>query len=330
MIKTDVIIIGTGSIALKHASIIKEFYPDLDITLYNYRKRVFYKQKKIDKKILSLFSNITDDHSLILPYTNKSFAIIASPPSYHLEHASLFAKKKFHILCEKPLTDKKGQLKNLIKLLNQNNLSSHVGYNMRFLESINFLKKIIDKKIFGRILSSNIAVHTNFTTWRPNKLYTKTSTAIRSLGGGVVNELSHEIDYMNHIFGCPVAQQSVVHKRKKICIDVHDTCNARFLYPEFKVDVSLDMLSSTEKRTCYIIFEKANILLNFKTNIMHIFKSKREESVYTFAKGMADTYIDQIEYFVKKIKYKKINETDISSYSVLTKSLLKINNTSND
>jgi len=330
LIKTDIVIIGTGSIALKHASIINEFYPDLDITLYNYRKRVFNKQKKTDKKILSLFRNITSDHLQILPYADKSFAIIASPSSHHIKHALLFAKKKFHILCEKPLTDKKSLLKNLIKVLNQNTLSSHVGYNMRFLESISFLKNIINKKIFGNILSSNISVHTDFTTWRPNKLYKKTVTAQKSLGGGVVNELSHEIDYMNHIFGRPIAQKSVVHKSNKLHLDVYDVCNARFLYSEFKVDVSLDMLSSAEKRTCYIIFEKANVLLNFRTNIMHILKIKGEDSVYSFTKGMTDTYIDQIKYFIKKIKNKTTNETDISSYTVLTKSLLRMNNASND
>ena len=236
----------------------------------------------------------------------------------------------FYTYLWKPLTDKKSLLKNLIKVLNQNTLSSHVGYNMRFLESISFLKNIINKKIFGNILSSNISVHTDFTTWRPNKLYKKTVTAQKSLGGGVVNELSHEIDYMNHIFGRPIAQKSVVHKSNKLHLDVYDVCNARFLYSEFKVDVSLDMLSSAEKRTCYIIFEKANVLLNFRTNIMHILKIKGEDSVYSFTKGMTDTYIDQIKYFIKKIKNKTTNETDISSYTVLTKSLLRMNNASND
>lgn len=329
MIKTDVVIIGTGSIALKHASIINEFYPDLDIILYNYRKRVFSKQKKNDKKILSLFNNIIDDHSEIQPYAQQSFAIVASPASHHIEHALLFAKKKFHILCEKPLTNKTSQLKNLINVLNQNNLSSHVGYNMRFLESLTFLKNIIDKKIFGNILSSNISVQTNFTTWRPNKVYKKTSTALRSLGGGVVNELSHEIDYMNYIFGQPNFQKSVVHKSKKLDLDVYDICYARFLYSKYKVDVSLDMLSAIEKRICYIKFDKANVLLNFKTNIMHILKIKGEDSAYFFEKDMNDTYIDQIKYFMKKIKNKITNKTDISSYAVLTKSLLRMNNTPN-
>ena len=330
MTKTDVVIIGTGSIALKHASIINELYPDLDITLYNYRKRVFSKQKKIHKKILSLFKNIIDEHLEILPYSNRSFVIVASPSSHHIEHALLFAKKKFHILCEKPLTNKTSQLNNLIKVLNQNNLSSHVGYNMRFLESLAFLKNIIDKKIFGNILSSNISVLTNFTKWRPNKPYKKTSTALRSLGGGVVNELSHEIDYMNYIFGQPNFQKSVIHKSKKLSLDVYDKCNARFLYPKYKVDVSLDMLSSIEKRICYIKFEKANVLLNFKTNIMHILKIKGENTTYFFKKDMSDTYVDQIKYFMKKIKNKIINKTDISSYIKLTKSLLRMNNNPNE
>ncbi len=329
MIKTDVLIIGTGNIALKHASVICKLYPNLDISLYNYRNRVFNKQKKKDKEILSSFKHITNDHSKIQPCSYKSFAIIASPASLHTKHAVLFAKKNFHILCEKPLTSNMRYLRDLIKVLNRNNLSSHVGYNMRFLQSIIFLKKTIDKNLFGKILSSNISVCTDFTEWRPNKFYKETSTASKSLGGGVVNELSHEIDYMNYLFGQPLAQESVVYKSNKLKLEVNDVCNARFSYPGFKVNVYLDMLSSIEKRICYIQFENAKVLLNIKNNTIVIIENKGREKVYSFSKNMSNTYEDQIKYFIKKIKDKIINETDIVNYFTLTKNLLKINNISN-
>ena len=325
MIYTDVVIIGTGDIALKHATIIKKLYPRFNITLYNYRSRKFNKNKITDKIILSTFNNITTDHCDISSNDKKSFAIIASPPSHHVKHSLLFAKKKFHIFCEKPLTDKINSLKNLNQLLEKNNLISHVGYNMRFLESMKFLKNIIDKKIYGKILQSNISVFTNFISWRPDRNYTNTSTASKSLGGGVINELSHEIDYMYYLFGKPISQKSNAHKNKYSSLDVMDSCYARFIYPTFKVDTTIDMLASINKRICHITFQRARVLLNFNSNTMYIFKNNSRHEIHLFKKGIIDTYIDQIKYFIKKIENKIKNDTDIHNYKTLSECLSIMN-----
>ena len=322
--KTDVVIVGTGNIAFKHASIVRKLYPKKSISLYNYRKKVFSKKDISDYKISNIFNSILDENDEVIPNNIGSFAIIASPASHHIKHSSIFAKKKFHILLEKPLMSENTLLNNLTRDLKRNNLISHVAYNMQFLSCMIMLKKILMKKLYGNPLHCNITALTNFIKWRPNKNFKKTVTASRSLGGGVVNELSHEIDYMKYLFGYPISYEFSCNKSNKLKLDIEDSCNSRFLYKNMIVNISLDILSSIDKRTCCIQFEHAFVLLNIQKNIIQVFKDNEIYKTYNFDKNMQDTYIDQIKHFVKRIKNNIHDEHEIINYIPLTKILLSM------
>ena len=98
--------------------------------------------------------------------------------------------KNKKILVEKPLFHKNYNLK--IK-----NNKVFVGYNLRFHPVITFIKKYIKNK---NIFLSNITCRSYLPNWRKNTSYTKSNSAKKSYGGGVLLELSHEIDYINWIF----------------------------------------------------------------------------------------------------------------------------------
>ena len=323
--KTDVVIVGTGNIAFKHASIIRKLYPKKIISLYNYRKKVFSKKDINDYKISNIFNSILNENDEVIPKNIDSFAIIASPASHHIKHSLIFAKKKFHLLLEKPLTSENIRLNNsLVGDLKRNNLISHVAYNMQFLSCMIMLKNILTKKLYGKPLHCNITALTNFINWRPNKSFKNTVTASRLLGGGVVNELSHEIDYMKYLFGYPISYEFSCNKNNKLKLDIEDSCNGRFLYKNMKVNMSLDILSSIDKRTCCIQFEHAFVLLNIQKNIIQVFKDNQIYKTYSFDKNMKDTYVDQIKYFVKRIKNSIHDEHEVTNYIPLTKILLSM------
>ena len=42
--KTDVVIVGTGNIAFKHASIVRKLYPKKSISLYNDKKEKLFQE----------------------------------------------------------------------------------------------------------------------------------------------------------------------------------------------------------------------------------------------------------------------------------------------
>ena len=73
-----------------------------------------------------------------------------------------------------------------------------VGYNMRFHPVIQYLKKEIGKRKIN-FISINLSSY--LPNWRKNIDYKKSNSAKKIFGGGLLLELSHELDYIRWIFG---------------------------------------------------------------------------------------------------------------------------------
>lgn len=73
-----------------------------------------------------------------------------------------------------------------------------VAYNLRFHPLIQKLRELVAGR---NILSVNAYVGQYLPTWRPAEDYRKSYSASRTKGGGVLRDLSHELDYLTWLFG---------------------------------------------------------------------------------------------------------------------------------
>jgi predicted dehydrogenase len=73
-----------------------------------------------------------------------------------------------------------------------------VAYNLRFHPVIQKLHKFLNRK---EIYSIQVYVGQYLPDWRPGSDYTKYYSASKDMGGGVLRDLSHELDYMNWLCG---------------------------------------------------------------------------------------------------------------------------------
>ena len=172
------LVIGYGSIGKKHAKILKSLKEVDEVVVLTSQQRIPY------RKISSLNE---------IKRLNPFYIIIASPTNKHYEQLRFleknFSKKK--ILVEKPLFEKKFNLK-----IKKNKV--YIGYNLRFNPLIIFIKKIL-KKVNIIFVSAYCGYH--LPHWRKNIPYTKSYSSSKIKGGGVILDLSHEIDYITYIFG---------------------------------------------------------------------------------------------------------------------------------
>ena len=67
-------------------------------------------------------------------------------------------------------------------------------------------------------------------SWRPNSDYTKSVSAIKKLGGGVLLELSHDIDYLVWLFGNVKWVNSTIHRQGNLKIDTEDTAHVTLCF----------------------------------------------------------------------------------------------------
>jgi predicted dehydrogenase len=144
--KTKILICGLGSIGQRHArNLIFLGY----LNIFALRTRNLPLPPDLKKiKIISSF----DEAKKLTP--NVTF--ITNPTSLHTKYAIEFANIGSHLFIEKPLSDTLTGMDKLEKIVNKNKLIAMVGYNFRFHPQIIEMKKIIDKKIIGKILTVNV------------------------------------------------------------------------------------------------------------------------------------------------------------------------------
>ncbi len=198
--KKKILIIGYGSIGKRHAKILKKIKEVSKIyILTNQSCRGFIQIRNINK-----IKDIDPDYIVISSKTNDHYK--------HLKFLENNLSDKI-ILVEKPL------FKNFTKLKIYKN-QVFVGYNLRYHPILIYIKNFIKYK---KIYSVNINCQSYLPSWRKNINYSNSNSARKKYGGGVLLELSHELDYIQWIFKkISKVNYAVLKKVSNLDIDTED------------------------------------------------------------------------------------------------------------
>ena len=232
--------------------------------------------------------------------------LICSPASNHSDDIKITIKKGFNIFVEKPLMTNRNRISSLVNTVSKTNKITHIGYNMRFTNRIDFIKKKIFANKISNIKSVHINVFTDFRKWRHNKNYEETVSFSKDLGGGVINELSHEVDYMIYLFGKPKSVKVYKIDQHKLKSDVELNIKAIFkFHNNLNINFCANMLSSVNERKCVISTKNENIIINHLANQIKI--SGKKNSIIRFKDSVNDSYMKEVKYIFKCISKCKIN-----------------------
>lgn len=174
-----ILIIGFGSIGKRHYDVLSKisFVETVDLVT----------KQDIDSAVC--YKNL----QAVIDIDRYDYFVISSETSRHFEQLKFLEENVINklILCEKPLFDSKKDFK--IK-----NNKVFVGYVLRFHP---LLKKLRDLMRDEDIILANAKCGQYLPNWRPNTDYKSCYSAKKELGGGVLLDLSHEIDYMQWLCG---------------------------------------------------------------------------------------------------------------------------------
>tara|TARA_B100001250_G_scaffold300104_1_gene261813 strand:- start:50328 stop:51308 length:981 start_codon:yes stop_codon:yes gene_type:complete len=296
-----IVIIGSGDIALRHGLNIKKIIPKADIYLLTEKARFSNQKKKIFSFVSEFLFNENDSLDL-----SPDAVIICSPSTKHLQQASVYASRGIALFIEKPLAHSLDELDMLKELIIENKTITMIGYVLRFNKSLNALKKFISNKGIGRISSIRSRASSYLPLWRPNVNYSESVSSNEHLGGGVVLELSHEIDYLRWIFGEPEVLFSYCDRLSLLDINVEDYA---FYLMNFKdksgkgaiCELTIDFFSPKTIRQCEVIYDKGIIVWDGVSNTLkhRAFKSKNETIIYQGNKSDNDSmYLDEMTHFL--------------------------------
>lgn len=245
------IIIGGGSIGKRHSKNLNEI--------------------GIATRIVDVDEIDNIDQILLEKY---DFGFVCSPNVFHIQHCLKLAEHNIPIFCEKPFyTDRTG-VDQLLKIVNSKNLTTMVGCNLRFTDSV----KSIDKNT--PYISAYFGY--NLKKWRPNTNHLESYSANKSLGGGILLDCIHELDYLFYKFGEIKEIEFDKYKLTDITNDTEDLVRGKIDFRSgTKASFSLNYLSENYTRY-YDIIEK-DIIKRVNLKIDN------------------DMYKKQIEYFVQKV-----------------------------
>lgn len=193
------LVIGYGSIGKRHADILNSMDTISNVAVLSSQYHLPY------ETITSLEE---------IPKLNPNYIVVASNTALHYKQL-VFLENYLNgkkILVEKPLFDVFDDLK--IK-----NNQVFVGYNLRFHPIMQLIKeKIVDRNLW------NIQVFCGsyLPDWRPGRDYRETSSAKHETGGGVLLDLSHELDYIQWILGPIDIEYAVSNKVSDLKIETDD------------------------------------------------------------------------------------------------------------
>jgi predicted dehydrogenase len=297
------LIVSLGSIGRRHLSNLRCLRPDAQIGVLRLHSSVAAGDMPDGADVQ--FSSI----QAAIDFGPQA-AIIAGPSSTHLAVASHLAGADVALFIEKPIADKIDGLADLLEQCTRKKLPVMTGYNLRFLPSLMEAKRIVGSGMLGDVLSVRAEVGQYLPDWRPASRYQETVSAQSALGGGVLLELSHEIDYLYWMFGLPDWVTARGGRYSSLDIDVEDVAEICLEYanPKRLVSIHLDFLQRAPMRGCKFIGTRGTLIWNGITDSLDLYRDTeaRWEHIDTFA--MADRnsmYMDELSHFLDCVATKK-------------------------
>lgn len=234
-------------------------------------------------------------------------AIIANPAVFHMRFAIPLANIGTHLLIEKPLATSIKEAKELLRIHDQKNAIVMCGYNLRYLSSLNHLRLLVQRESIGKVFSIRSEVGQRLQDWRPQVDYRTTVSAIRKLGGGVLFELSHEIDYLMWLFGAINWVFATLTTQSDLDIDVEDTAHILFGFNrksnghQIIANLTMDYIRSDPTRTCVITGELGTLKWDALNNTIHIYRSDKTGWELLFDAPKEDTYYAEWTCFLNAV-----------------------------
>jgi len=296
-----VLVVGFGSIGKRHVRIVKSLYPKIKIVVLRHS---YCEDSDIEK--FGLFDCVISIESAL--EFKPDVAIIANPATKHLKVAQVLASSGIHLLVEKPISASTNGVQSLINTCEKKSLVLMTAYNLRFQKSLIAFSNYIRQQKIGDVLLVKAEVGQALPSWRPDSDYRKTVSAQKSLGGGVLLELSHEIDYLSWIFGDIVWVKAHISRQSDLEIDVEDTANIILGVNsnnkrDVVVSLNMDFIRCDSTRQCMAIGDKGS--LRWDANIGEVAwfpKNGKEWSTLFLQTTDRDyTYTEEIKYFFSKV-----------------------------
>lgn len=247
--------------------------------------------------------------------------LICTPPRDHVATASLALEAGCHLLIEKPLSDSLDGVDDLLALARAKECMILMGYNLRFHRGMRKVKALLETNTIGRILAIRAEFGYYLPNWRPRQDYRTNYSARADLGGGIILDATHEIDYVRWLAGEVESIACMAGHLSRLEMDVEDVAVLTLrLQGGALADVHLDCVQQDYSRGCRIIGEKGTLTWDFRLKPVegeylregvHLFLSDEKQwKRMAPASDLNEMYQEELLHFLSCVRGETAPEVD--------------------
>lgn len=284
------LIIGLGSIARKHISVLQKNFPNIELHALRSNKNA--------QSLPGIKNHFSYEEIDFAP----TFILICGPTHQHSDVIKNCLRYNCPLFIEKPLSHQSNTLTDLKALLDQKSIRTYVACNLRFLNCLQFVHDHLKKQNI-KVNEVNIYCGSDLSKWRKDADYRHSYSAHADQGGGVHLDLIHELDYTYWLFGSPEKTQRILKKNSTLEIDSFDYANYLLEYSNFCVNIVLNYYRTDVKRSLEIVLENETLYIDLLKN--EVRSLTKEKVLFSSDQSILDTYTDQMNYFISKLNETK-------------------------
>lgn len=296
MTKIKILVIGSGSIGRRHAKNLADL--GVKVSLYDVNKTLLAKVC-MENNYISV-----EDLDQALEKERYYAALICSPTSLHLKHTLRAATAGCHLFIEKPISDSSNGLPLLLDLIEKKNLITLVGCNFRFHPGLMKIHSLLSESAIGRIISARAQFGQFLPDWHPREDYRDTYSAQKKMGGGVILDRIHEIDYMRWLFGEVSEVTAMAEHISNLEIDTEDIAEILLKFTNGTIgSIHLDYIRRTYDAGLEVIGENGIIKWNYQNHFVewYVATEKRWQTIKWEKLDNNLMYVDEMKHFLKVI-----------------------------
>lgn len=293
------IVVGCGSIGERHIRNLKSFLEGSIMACDLDKKRLAYIEKKYGVKVCTNYDEALSE--------GADCVLVCTPTNTHVELAKKALAAGCHVFIEKPLSNKLNGVDELIRLGKEKNKIIFIGFNLRFDKCLRKIKEWLDAGKIGKIVSVRAHFGYSFLRRKVGRDYREDYAGRKAMGGGVILDAIHEIDYLMWLIGEVDEVFCYSGKLSPLDIDVEDLAEVLLKFRNGAIgSIHLDFIQLPYCRSCRIIGYDGTIEWNFVDGVAKLYDAKSGKwQTYQGNADWDDMYLEEIKHFIKCVEGKE-------------------------
>ena len=288
-----IIIFGLGAIGQRQATLLLRHH---DHELFAFRTHQGHQDCRLPIREISTWSQF--DH------LKPDIAFITNPTALHIVTAIQCAERDCSLFIEKPLGSTTDQLEELIGILRLRGLSAYVAYNLRFHPIITELKKYADHH---DLLHLRVQSTSYLPTWRTNQNHRDSYSSIAQMGGGVILDLSHEIDYVSYLTNGIDSIDGQFDRASDLTVDTEDVADLFIKSTSGIANIHINFMAHRRERRICADFKDFTIDADLISGSLKTYRKEQLIAAKDYDIDIDFTYRRQLTYFFNHLESGMMN-----------------------